>query len=77
MRVERRMSKNANTSSAARRIRKHVNQPGCQPVCEVSRVDIVTAPIARTNEMPTANAVPYSHPPMNPPLGLSPRAMYV
>ena len=57
-RVESRMSKNANTIRPPSRIRKHWNQPGLQPVCAARSVDIVTPPIASTNEMPTAKAVP-------------------
>src|SRR6266487_3668948 len=77
VRVERRMSKNAKRSNPPRRIRKHWNQLGLQLVCWSNSVAIVTAPIERTNEIPTANAVPYSQPPMKPPFGCRPRAMYV
>src|SRR5713226_1381775 len=48
--VVRRMSRNANTSRPARSSRKHVNQPGCQPVWFVNRADMVTDAIASTEE---------------------------
>ena len=75
--VETRMSKNAKRSNPPRRIRKHWNQLGLQLVCWSNSVAMVTAPIESTNEIPTANAVPYSQPPMKPPFGWRPRAMYV
>jgi len=77
MRVEMRMSRNATSASPARNMKNHAYQPQWRLVCALIAVDMKNEPITSTNEIPTANALPYSQPPRKPALGLSPREMYV
>src|SRR3954447_16650602 len=64
-------------ATAASMMKNHGYQPQCRLVCAVNATDMKNDPITSTNEIPTANAPPYSQPPRKPALGFSPREMYV